>query len=66
MKEKHRVEAEEIGKDSCSLLHFMQLPKNANRVKQVEALKADQAWQQSHHEEILRRVDRLIRDVEQG
>lgn len=61
---KHIEEAERIGADSYSLLNYSELPRNASRARQVEALKRDQHWQQLHHDEVSRWIDYLIQDIE--
>jgi hypothetical protein len=58
------IEATKIGNDSYELQAFMQLKVSANRKKQIEALKADQRWQQDHLDEISGRIDRLIYKLE--
>ena len=62
----HIDEARKIGDDSWCLLHFAQLPPGANARDQVAALHADQVWQRLHHDEISRRIDILIRAIEDG
>ncbi len=64
MKEaKHIEEAKHISADSWQLLNFMQLRKNASKASQIEALRADQLWQENHNNEIIRSIDRLIEDI---
>jgi hypothetical protein len=62
----HVNEAEQIGAESFSLLNYGQLPRNASAVRQADALKRDQHWQQLHHDEVSSRIDRLIRAIEDG
>lgn len=65
MKSKNHIEnAKAIGDDSWELLNYTQLPSNASAARQIEALKADQDWQRNHHDEISRRIDVLIADIE--
>jgi len=42
------LEATKIGDDSYELQAFMKLEMTASRKRQIEALKADQRWQQDH------------------
>ncbi len=54
--------AKSIGDDSFELLNFTQLPDTASVQEQVDALRADQMWQEDHHNEISRRIAYLISD----
>jgi len=63
IKPQHRAEAEAIGADSWRLLNFSQLPDNASRERQLDALRADKKWQEDHMNEIGRRISALIHDV---
>lgn len=60
MKTNFEQEANFIGSDSYELQEFTQLPSNATRQQIVDALNDDRQWQQSHHEEVQLRLDRLI------
>jgi len=62
----HIAEAAAIGADSFALLNFGQLPRRASRAAQIEALWADQRWQENHHGDISRRIDGLIRLIERA
>ncbi len=62
---KHRKEAKVIGDDSWELLSFRELPQNASAARQVEALTKDRNWQTNHYEEICRRIDVLMEDIEE-
>jgi hypothetical protein len=66
MHQAHRNEAAKIASDSYMLQNWEYLPHNASARRQVEALKADQEWQRKHHDEVSARIDRLIRDIEDG
>ena len=59
IKAEHDTEAKTIGEDSWSLVKFDQLPKRASVREQVEALAADQQWQQHHTQYIDGRIDAL-------
>ena len=61
---KHIAEASAIGGDSWELIHFMDLPDNASRENQVEALKADKAWLLRHTGDVFNRLDKLIAEIE--
>lgn len=60
----HIEEAERIGANSWDLQNFHQLPRTATAAQQVEALKADLAWQRRNHDEAARAISKLIADVE--
>ena len=62
----HMDEAYRIGCDSYALKHWNNLPTTASRKRQIDALRADQRWQRDHHDEVSRRIDRLIRSIEDG
>ena len=64
-KPKHVKEAKLIGNDSWELINFTQLPKNASRKRQIEALKDDQKWQEDHMIEISSQIDYLIADIDE-
>lgn len=64
MRDGWQAEIESIGADSWALIHVTQLRSNASRESIVAALKADQAWQQNHMDEIFKRFDALIQRVE--
>lgn len=65
MKRKNHIEdAKAIGDDSWELLNYTQLSSNASAARQIEALKADQDWQRNHQDEVSRRIDVLIADIE--
>ena len=67
MKEpQHIVAAHLIGADSWALLNFEQLPEHATVKKQVEALRADQRWQELKNIEISAAIDRLISSIEEN
>ena len=58
------TEAQHIGADSYSLINYDQLSMDATVGQQIDALRADNRWQQDHHEEIARAIESLIRDIE--
>jgi hypothetical protein len=60
----HIMAASKIGSDSWALLNFENLPRNASRKRQIEALHADQRWLRNHTEEICHQIDKLIREIE--
>ncbi len=60
----HEREAENIGEASFDLLNYSGLPVTASVMRQVEALKKDQEWQTDHQNEISKRIDYLIADIE--
>ena len=67
MKRPHHIKvAEMIAADSFALLHYEALPRNASVVRQCEALRADKRWLESHHTEIVHRLDRLCADIGAG
>lgn len=63
-RDKYISEAEMIGKESFTLLHFRELSAGASREQQVSALKRDQRWQKLHHVEISARIDKLLQNIE--
>ena len=60
----HEREADNIGEASFDLLNYAGLPVTASTIRQVEALKRDQEWQTDYHNEISKRIDYLIADIE--
>lgn len=58
--------AKEIGDMHFDLLHFNDLPKNASKKKQVEALRRDQRWQEDHQNEMSKHIDHLIDHIEEN
>ena len=67
MKSKATIKTvEEIGGDSWDLLNFQQLPDNATPNVQIAALREDQRWQADHHNEVSKRIDYLIQDIEKA
>ena len=60
----HEREADNIGEASFDLLNYLGLPVTASAIRQVEALKKDQEWQSDHNNEISKRIDYLISDIE--
>lgn len=57
-------EAEAIGNNSFELINFVELPDTATAQEQIDALRADQRWQEHHNIEISQAIDRLIQLVE--
>lgn len=63
--EKHIEEALRIGKSSWALMNFDQLPKRASKKAQIAALLVDKRWQDDPANEVAKRIDRLIGEIEQ-
>ena len=59
-------ELEQIEDDSYSLLNYRNLPSLATPSQQVEALRRDKGWQEDHQIEVSRRIDRVIKNIEEG
>ena len=55
-----------IENDSWHCSHFRGLPNNASRSEVIQALKDDAKWQNNHNEEIQRRFDEIIQELENG
>ena len=67
MKQKKHIDiADKIGEDSWDLLNFNELKNSSVASVQVTALKVDQKWQEDHQNEISRRIDGLIQEIEEG
>ena len=62
----HKKEAKNIGDNSFELLNFVQLPDTATAEKQIQALRADQDWQEDHNTEISRRIDYLMSEISEA
>jgi len=61
---KHIADAIDIGDSSFELINFMQLPKRTSSGKQVDALKADRQWLETHHVQVIGEINKLIDDIE--
>lgn len=59
----HIQEARHIGADSYELQHFEQLPENATKQQQIDAIAEDIQWQHDHTSEIICHMERLQRDI---
>lgn len=57
-------EAKEIGDDSWDLSQFLDLPKNASKKQQIEALKSEAKWMEDHINTIVYRIDQLCLKIE--
>jgi len=57
-------ESARIGRALWALQNFDQLPRRASKKAQIEALLADKRWQDDHANEIAKRIDRLIGQIE--
>ena len=62
----NELRAKSIGDDSWELLNFTDLPHDASKERQIEALKQDQMWQENHLNMISTRIDNLIDRIESG
>lgn len=56
--------AKEIGDMHYELINFDQLPRNASKKRQVEALLKDQQWQEDHQADMNAHIGRLIDTIE--
>ena len=65
-KPEHIKMAKAIGEDSWELLNFIQLPKNASKEKQIEALKSDLNWMKNHLYTIEHSIDELCKLIEEA
>lgn len=55
--------AAEVSREHYQLLNFDSLPMSASPRAQIDALKADQEWQQNHQNVMSRRIDQVIEQV---
>jgi len=59
-KAEHVTEAKKIAANSYGLMHFDALPDNASIREQIDALRADQSWQEMHAHNIRDQFNALI------
>jgi hypothetical protein len=62
--QRHIKEIKAIGADAWELQHFTGLRGNASRTSQLEALIRDCCWLRDHIEEICRRIELVMREIE--